>query len=110
LVASPLAYIAVLLLAGLIPEWPLRNWIYIGVVCLTVTGIYVPATRRLAPDSCKKLFEQLVRLLRSGLQPRGFPVAGVAEERCHPAPQRTVCRTGAAYYNPPRCFACSIVS
>jgi hypothetical protein len=51
-----------------------------------------------------------VRLLPSGLQPRGFPVAGVAEERCHPELQRTVCRMGAAYYNPPRCFACSIVS
>jgi len=53
---------------------------------------------------------QFVRLLRSGLPPGGFPVAGVVEERCHPAPQRTVCRTGSSYYNPPRCFACSIVS
>jgi hypothetical protein len=41
-----------LLFAGLLPEWPLRNWIHIGVVCLTVTGINVPATRWLAPDSC----------------------------------------------------------
>jgi hypothetical protein len=40
------------LFAGLLPEWPLRNWIHIGVVCLTVTGINVPATRWLAPDSC----------------------------------------------------------
>ena len=72
--------IPALLLARLIPEWPLRNWIHIGVVCLTVTGIYVPDIRRLAPDSRKELFEQLVRLLPSGLQPRGFPVAGVAED------------------------------
>ncbi len=62
------------------------------------------------PDSCKELFEELVRLLRSRVQPRGFPVAGVAEERRCPAPQRTVCRTGVAYYSSPRCFACSIVS
>ena len=72
MLASPLAYISALLLAGLIPEWPLRNWIHIAVVCLTFTGIYEPTIRRLAPDSCKGHSEQLVRLLRSEFEPRGF--------------------------------------
>ena len=36
LLGSPLAYISALLLAWLIPEWPLRDWIDIAVVYLTV--------------------------------------------------------------------------
>ena len=56
----------------LIPEWQLRNWIHIAVVYLTFTGIYVTTIRRVAPDSCKEQSEQLVRLLRSAFQPRGF--------------------------------------
>ena len=109
MVASPLAYIAALLLAGLIPEWPLRNWIYIGVVCLTVTGIYVPAIRRLAPDSCKELFEELVRLLPSGLQPRGFlSLVWLRNDAIQRRSARFAER--ARHTTVPRCFACSIVS
>jgi hypothetical protein len=37
----------------------------------------LPFDARLAPDSRRELFDQLVRLLPSVLRPRGFPVAGI---------------------------------
>ena len=107
--ASPLTYIPALLLAGLIPEWPLRNRTQIGVIYLTFTRVYVPVSagwRRVVVRNCLNNSRRCCEA--------GFNLAAsccrVAEERCHPAPQHTVCRAGAAYYSPPRCFANSIVS
>jgi hypothetical protein len=63
-------------------------------------------------STARPWFSTEPRTFKSLLQPpRAF--VGISEQafaQDDNSPQRTVCRTGSAYYNPPRCFACSIVS